>query len=226
MAFGVIPQKGGLYALRIVGSCGRFTAAEVAKVAELAARFGSGHLTATSRGTFELEGVTENELEAAVAAVQTAGLRLGGTGGTVRAVVACKGSSCRRGMFDVHKLACRIDARFYGIEVPKKFKIGVFGCKNSLGKAMAQDVGIMPSFSSLGKYEIYVGGLLGNSPVQGKNIAIPLTEEQLLAAVDFIIDLYKEHGVYPQRLRAVLEQKPALWEQISCYCQNLTEKQA
>lgn len=226
MAFGVIPQKGGLYALRILGSCGRFTAAEVAKAAELAFRFGSGQLTATSRGTFELEGVTENELELAVAAVHDSGLRLGGTGGTVRAVVACKGSSCRRGMFDVHALACKMDAEFYGLEVPKKFKIGVFGCKNSLGKAMAQDVGIMPSFTSLGRYEIYVGGLLGNSPVQGKHIAIPLDEEQLLTAVKFIINLYQEQGAYPQRLRAVLDQQPDLWEQIRLYCQSLADKQA
>lgn len=226
MTLGVIPQKGGLYALRILGTCGSFTAAEVAKAAELAAKFGSGHLTATSRGTFELEGVTEDELEQAVEAVKASGLRLGGTGGTVRAVVACKGTSCRRGMFDVHKLACKMDKEFYGMEVPKKFKIGVFGCKNSLGKAMAQDVGIMPSFSSLGKYEIYVGGLLGNSPVQGKHIAVPLDEEQLLAAVKFIIDLYNEHGVAPQRLRAVLDQKPDLWEQISSYCQSIACMQA
>lgn len=226
MVFGVIPQKGGLYSLRILGNCGCFTAAEVAKAAELASRFGSGLLTATSRGTFELEGVTEDELEQAVAAVHDSGLRLGGTGGTVRAVVACKGSSCRRGMFDVHALACKMDKEFYGLEVPKKFKIGVFGCKNSLGKAMAQDVGIMPSFTILGKYELYVGGLLGNSPVQGKHIAIPLDEEQLLTAVKFIINLYQEQGTYPQRLRAVLDQQPDLWEQIRMYCQSLADKQA
>ena len=44
----------------------------------------------------------------------------------------------------------------------KKFKIGVFGCLNSLGKAMAQDIGVMPSFTEPGKFEIYIGGLLGN----------------------------------------------------------------
>lgn len=223
MTFGVIPQKNGLYALRILGNCGQFTAAEIARAAELVENFGSGHLTATSRGTFELEGVREDELEQAVAAVKSSGLRLGGTGTTVRAVIACKGTACRRGMFDVHRLAKILDERFYGLEVPKKFKIGVFGCKNSLGKAMAQDVGVMPSFTSIGKYELYIGGLLGNAPASGRHIAVPLNEEQLLQAVDFIVRLYQERGIYPQRLRAVLDEKPELWQQIENYCLHLTE---
>ena len=148
MTFGAIVQKNGLYALRILGSCGQFTAEELLNLAKLAQKFGKGCVTATSRGTMELEGISETELEEAVAAIQAAGLRLGGTGATVRAVVACKGTACRRGMYDVHALACRFDEQFYGLEVPKKFKIGVFGCINSLGKAMAQDVGIMPSYQA------------------------------------------------------------------------------
>ena len=111
-------------------------------------KFGNGKITATSRGTFELNGVSESELEPAIEAVQAAKLRLGGTGATVRAVVACKGTHCRKGMFDVHAFACRLDKEFYGIDVPKNLKSVSFGCLNSLGKAMAQDIGVMPSLQN------------------------------------------------------------------------------
>lgn len=223
MTSGIIAQKNGLFALRIVGGCGQFTAAELLALAGLAQKFGSGHITATSRGTVELEGISEAELETAAAAVRAAGLRLGGTGATVRAVVACKGTSCRRGMFDVHGLASSLDREFYGQEVPKKFKIGVFGCINSLGKAMAQDVGIMPSFASKGCIELYVGGLSGSRPARGRHIEVPLPQEKAADAVRFIIDLYRQQGKYPQRLRAVLDGKPDLWEEIERYCRQIAE---
>lgn len=223
MTSGIITQKNGLFALRIVGGCGQFTAAELLALGKLAQQFGKGCITATSRGTVELEGISEAELEAAVLAVQEAGLRLGSSGTTVRAVVACKGTSCRRGMLDVHALACSLDEQFYGLAVPKKFKIGVFGCINSLGKAMAQDVGIMPSFTRQGCIELYVGGLAGSRPVRGRHIAVPLPQAKAADAVKFIIELYCRQGKYPQRLRAVLDGTPNLWEQIEDYCRQLAE---
>lgn len=222
--FGVVPQKNNLFAVRILGNCGQFSVGEISKIAEIAERFGNGNITATSRGTFEIEGITAELLDNAVSEIKKHNLRIGGTGATVRAVVACKGTACRRGMFDVHALACRLDEQFYARAVPKKFKIGVFGCMNSLGKAMAQDVGVMPSFTKLGNYEIYVGGLLGNKPVQGKHIAVPLTEQQLTDAIEFIIKVYIENGVYPQRLRAVLDSKPELWDMITAHIQELAKQ--
>ena len=43
-------------------------------------------------------------------------------------------------LYDVHALATELDDLFYGQIVPKKLKIGVFGCINSLGKAKSQDI--------------------------------------------------------------------------------------
>ena len=221
MIFGVLPQKKNQYALRILGNCGEFTSEELLRLSELTAKFGNGKITATSRGTFELNGVSESELEPAIEAVQAAKLRLGGTGATVRAVVACKGTDCRKGMFDVHAFACRLDKDFYGIDVHKKFNIGVFGCLNSLGKAMAQDIGVMPSFTEPGKFEIYIGGLLGNRPVQGKHIPVPLKEEMVADAIRYVLDIYKTNGIYPQRLRTVKDDKKENRQEINYYFKSL-----
>ena len=54
MIFGVLPQKKNQYALRILGNCGEFTSEELLRLSELTAKFGNGKITATSRGTFEL----------------------------------------------------------------------------------------------------------------------------------------------------------------------------
>ena len=72
MIFGVLPQKKNQYALRILGNCGEFTSEELLRLSELTAKFGNGKITATSRGTFELNGVSESELEPAIEAVQAA----------------------------------------------------------------------------------------------------------------------------------------------------------
>lgn len=135
-----------------------------------------------------------------------------------------KGTTCTKGLYDVHALATELDDLFYGQIVPKKLKIGVFGCINSLGKAKSQDIGIMPSFKNPHKFEIYIGGLLGNSPVYGQHIDIALNKEQLICAIKFIIEIYQKNGKYPQRLRKVLDTNPNLWQEITDYLTKLIQK--
>lgn len=159
-----------------------------------------------------------------LAEIKAHNLRLGGTGTTVRAIVSCKGTTCTKGLYDVHALATELDDLFYGQIVPKKLKIGVFGCINSLGKAKSQDIGIMPSFKNPHKFEIYIGGLLGNSPVYGQHIDIALNKEQLICAIKFIIKIYQKNGKYPQRLRKVLDINPNLWQEITDYLTKLVQK--
>ena len=100
----------------------------------------------------------------------------------------------------------------------------MFGCINSLGKAKSQDIGRMPSFKNPHKFEIYIGGLLGNSPVYGQHIDIALNKEQLIYAIKFIIEIYQKNGKYPQRLRKVLDTNPNLWQEITDYLTKLVQK--
>lgn len=79
----------------------------------------------------------------------------------------------------------------------------------------------MPSFKNPHKFEIYIGGLLGNSPVYGQHIDIALNKEQLICAIKFIIEIYQKNGKYPQRLRKVLDTNPNLWQEITDYLTKL-----
>lgn len=167
---GIIHQKNNFYTARIVGNCGEFSAQELIAIAQIASTYGNGKITATSRGTIEIEQISPDNIESMLAVIKAHNLRLGGTGTTVRAIVSCKGTTCTKGLYDVHALATELDDLFYGQIVPKKLKIGVFGCINSLGKAKSQDIGIMPSFKNQHKFEIYIGGLLGNNPIYGLSL--------------------------------------------------------
>ena len=75
---GVLAQKNNFYALRILGSACEFTVDELTAVAALSQKFGGGQVTATSRGTLEINQIPAEKLDAAIAATQAAHLYLGG----------------------------------------------------------------------------------------------------------------------------------------------------
>jgi len=218
---GVLAQKNNFYALRILGSACEFTVDELTAVAALSQKFGGGQVTATSRGTLEINQIPAEKLDAAIAATQAAHLYLGGTGTTVRAVVACKGTCCRRGLFDVTALAQELQTALLGQTVPKKFKIGVFGCMNSTGKARSQDFGILPSVKELGKFEISLGGMMGKSPALGYTIERTFTREQIFSAVQIVLEKYRAHGDKGERLRHLFDRQPQVLEEIKQALQAL-----
>ena len=213
MTAGVLKQKENRYALRILGRCGVFSAEQLQAAAEVANRFGDGTVTATSRGTLEIGGIPAEAVDQAVEATRSAGLHLGGTGATVRSVAACKGTVCTKGLYDVHALAMELENAFLGQPVPKKFKIGVYGCPNSLGKAMGQDVGIQPHLPFDNTFDLYLGGRMGRVPALGLPLGFPLRREQLIPALTFLVEEYRRLGQNGERLRVILDREgPALLE--------------
>ncbi len=61
----------------------------------------------------------------------------------VRTVTACQGNTiCPSGNIDSYDIAVKLDERYFGRELPHKFKFGVTGCQNNCLKAEENDVGI------------------------------------------------------------------------------------
>lgn len=140
-------RDGEHFNVRILTGCGVVDAETIAKVGELAARFGNGKVGLTSRMTFELMGVPFENVEPLKAALAEMGLESGGTGPKVRPVVACKGTVCVFGLIDTQKLGQEIHERFYegwhDVKLPHKFKIAVGGCPNNCVKPDLNDLGII-----------------------------------------------------------------------------------
>lgn len=132
---------------RVITKNGKVTAAENAKIAEAAEKFGDGHIALTTRLTMEVTGVPYESIEPFRAFLAEGGLETGGTGSKVRPVVACKGTTCQYGLCDTFALADEIHERFYtgynDVKLPHKFKIAVGGCPNNCVKPDLNDFGII-----------------------------------------------------------------------------------
>lgn len=127
--------------LRVVG--GQIEARQIAKVSEIAEKYGHGYIHMTSRQGIEIPFISLNDIDAVKAELAEVGLQPGACGPRVRTVTACQGAAiCPSGLIETSGLAKELDARYFGRELPHKFKIGITGCKNNCLKAEENDLGI------------------------------------------------------------------------------------
>ena len=97
----------------------------------------------TSRQGIEIPFIKVEELAEVKEALAKGGVGTGVCGPRVRTVTACQGSEvCPSGCIDTYTLAKELDERYFGRELPHKFKFGVTGCQNNCLKAEENDVGI------------------------------------------------------------------------------------
>ena len=135
-------QKGyGSLRLQVVG--GNLTAENIRTVSEVAEKYGRGYVHMTSRQGIEIPFIKVEQLAEVKEALAKGGVKTGVCGPRVRTVTACQGSEiCPSGCIDTYTLAQELDERYFGRELPHKFKFGVTGCRNNCLKAEENDVGI------------------------------------------------------------------------------------
>ncbi|MHC4201388.1 MAG: 4Fe-4S binding protein [Planctomycetota bacterium] len=128
--------------LRVVG--GFVNAEQLEKLAEVARKYGHGHVHLTTRQGVEVPYVAFRDMEGIRSDLKQTGLEFGACGPRVRTITACQGGSCSHGLIDSQALAARIDERVFGRSgLPHKFKIGITGCPNACIKPQENDLGIM-----------------------------------------------------------------------------------
>lgn len=127
--------------LRVVG--GTVTAGQLAKIAEVANEYGEGYVHLTSRQGVEIPFIKLDQIDNVKEALKEGDVVPGVCGPRVRTITACQGAAvCPSGCFDTYKLALELDERYFGRELPHKFKFGITGCQNNCLKAEENDVGI------------------------------------------------------------------------------------
>ena len=204
---GYLHNKGtDAFSARIVTPCGRITAEQARRLADVAERFGNGVVTFTTRLSVELQGVPFGRIGEFEAAVAALGLSVGGTGPKVRPVVCCKGSVCPCGLVDTFALAEEIHRRFYlgwhDVVLPGKFKIAVGGCPNNCVKPDLNDLGIVGKALPGGKrgYQVTLGGHWGRTGEAGKPVAVFETADEVLSYVEKVLTFYRDRGEKGERL--------------------------
>ena len=127
--------------LQVVG--GNLTAENLVKIAEVAEKYGDGHVHLTSRQSVEIPFIKLDDVDEVKEELAKGGCKPGVCGPRVRTITACQGNQiCPGGNIDSYDISKKLDSRYYARELPHKFKFGVTGCQNNCLKAEENDVGI------------------------------------------------------------------------------------
>jgi dissimilatory sulfite reductase (desulfoviridin) alpha/beta subunit len=127
--------------LKVVG--GSLTARQLAVIAEVAEKYGKGRVHLTSRQGVEIPFIRLEDADAVKKELMEGGVSTGVCGPRVPTVTASPGDAiCPSGCIDTYGIASEISERYYGRELPHKFKFGVTGCRNNCLKAEENDLGI------------------------------------------------------------------------------------
>lgn len=131
------------FSLRLKSVGGNFTAEQLLTIAAIANTYGDGHVHLTSRQGMEIPFIKLADVDAVKKELAQGGVVPGVCGPRVRTVTACQGNAvCPSGCIDTYPLALEISQRYFGHELPHKFKFGVTGCQNNCLKAEENDLGV------------------------------------------------------------------------------------
>ncbi|MDR2442824.1 MAG: coenzyme F420 hydrogenase, partial [Deltaproteobacteria bacterium] len=126
--------------LKVVG--GNLTAQQLKTITLAAETYGAGYVHLTSRQGLEIPYVKLEDVEKIKDTLAQGGVEAGVCGPRVRTVTACQGSEiCPSGCIPTLSLAKELSDRYYGKQLPHKFKFGVTGCQNNCLKAEENDMG-------------------------------------------------------------------------------------
>lgn len=136
-------KQKGYFSLRLQVVGGNLTAENIKTVSEVAEKYGQGYVHMTSRQGIEIPFIKFEDIEEVKAELAKGGVNPGVCGPRVRTVTACQGGAiCPSGCIDTYELAKELNERYFGRELPHKFKFGVTGCQNNCLKAEENDLGI------------------------------------------------------------------------------------
>ena len=127
--------------LRVVG--GTVTSEQLRTIQAVADKYGEGYVHLTSRQGVEIPFIKLEDIDAVKADLAKGNVVPGVCGPRVRTVTACQaGKCCPSGCIDAYEIASDLDARYFGRQLPHKFKFGVTGCQNNCLKAEENDFGV------------------------------------------------------------------------------------
>jgi dissimilatory sulfite reductase (desulfoviridin) alpha/beta subunit len=136
------------FSLRLKSVGGNLSADQLITIAETARRYGDGYVHLTSRQGVEIPFIKLADIDAVKETLSQGEVFTGVCGPRVRTVTACQGSAiCPSGCIDTYPLAIAISERYFGQELPHKFKFGLTGCQNNCLKAEENDLGIKGGYT-------------------------------------------------------------------------------
>ena len=161
-------RESGTYMLRVRNPAGGVLPAQLRRLGEVAAKWGSGLLHVTTRQEFQVHRVPLDSILPALRSLADAALSTrGGGGNTVRNITACFDSGvCPSQMFDVGPYVIATTERLLAdplsLQLPRKYKISFAACERDCSGATVHDAGfIARRRNGVDGFAVYVGGGMG-----------------------------------------------------------------
>ena len=198
---GVIPQKQpSLFSVGASVIRGRISPAQIRLAAELADRYGDGHLRATPMQNLLLINIGGLNVPTVVDQLNAAGLPIM-TSAFVRGTVACTGSEfCKLALTETKSfarwLAEQLDERFPNYQ--DDIKLHITGCPNSCGQHWIADIGIEgKKIKADGKmidaYYFCVGGSVGQFASIARPIGYRCAASEVPNAIARLLSNFQAH---------------------------------
>ena len=215
---GFIRQKDKAhFVVRVKTERGNVSSEQMAALSEIARKYGREYIYLTNRMNIIIPWIAQEHLNEVRQLVEKAGLVVGGTGPTVRPIVACVGTICEHGLADTQLLGRLLDEKLFGKRLPAKLKIGITGCPNDCGKVEINDIGFMGQEATDANaaeekcYAMYLGGMFGRAHREGQRIGPLLSPEEAVAATEKVVDYMNRNAKPGERLGKLID-RVGIWE--------------
>jgi sulfite reductase beta subunit-like hemoprotein len=195
---GVHAQRGGessYVGLALVG--GRTSAAELARLAEIADEYGSGRVRTTTSQNVLLLDVPNANVEPLERELELAGFDYAPSWAR-RAVLACTGVQfCKLAVAETKSRALEVVVRLEReIALDEPVRISVTGCPNACGQHHICDVGLEGAVTTVDgvkreAFQLFLGGGVGARESFGRRIGVRVASEDLAASLARLLRFVK-----------------------------------
>ena len=199
---GAIPQRDNeTYAVAPHIPCGVVTPELLRKIAEVSEKYGAKAIKITGATRMAIVGIKEEDVDKVW---KDLGMSQGrAVGLCIRSIRACPGTTfCKLGQQDALGIGLKLDSIYHGMELPGKFKMAVSGCHLNCAESWVRDIGLVGKPNG---WTLTIGGNVGTAPRIGQELIPDLNDQQALAAIEKVIQCYKENAKKGERLGKMID---------------------
>jgi NAD(P)H-nitrite reductase large subunit len=186
--FAILQRDKETFAIKTNTPGGFVNPDQLRRIADVAEKYGIQAVKMTSAQRMLLIGLPEDKLDEVSADLGD----MGGapTGVCMHYVKICPGATyCKRGQQNSIALGLKMDEIFKGVNLPKKFKMGISGCQNDCSEVCMKDAGLIGTPKG---WNVMVGGNGGAAPRFAVKLAEAITsEDEALNLVERTISWFK-----------------------------------
>ena len=194
---GIHPQTDGKHYIGVLTPVGRMSVAQMFALADVADQFGCGEIRLTVWQNLIIPGIAEENLQAAITAIQATGLDHRNntlTGG----LIACTGSQgCKFAAADTKAQAIALGNHLSAkMILDQPVNIHLTGCQNSCAQHYIGDIGMMGTRvkiedgSTVDGYNIVLGGGVDDTQAIAREIWKSVRADEMPALIEQILVVY------------------------------------